>query len=281
MKPGGECGVNTEVEARSDEATEDPFAALAAMFAGRRVLLLEDDPALSEHVAERLLKAGFGTVDRVDSGEQALEAAGAATYDVLILDRLTAGLDGLETLKRLRVSGGPSSDAPALMLTALGGERQKVEGLLGGADDYLSKPVGDEELLARIAAQLRRSRPVKPAGSDILNGPFRLSPGARTLRLEVAGAGSHLIDLSPLEFAIVCELMSARGQPVTKQMLWDRCWVEWNFLPDNYVNIIDARISALRRRLKEQAPELGEDLHPLIVSARSQSLVFRDLDVAR
>ena len=58
--------------------------------------------------------------------------------------------------------------------------------------------------------------------------------------------------------------------PVTKQMLWDRCWVEWNFLPDNYVNIIDARISALRRRLKEQAPELGEDLHPLIVSARSR-----------
>ena len=71
--------------------------------------------------------------------------------------------------------------------------------------------------------------------------------------------------------------MTARGQPVTKTMLWDRCWVEWKFLPDNFVNIIDARISALRRRLKEQAPELGDDLHPLIVSARSQSLVFRDL----
>ena len=85
------------------------------------------------------------------------------------------------------------------------------------------------------------------------------------------------VGLSPLEFAIVSELMGARGQPVTKTMLWDRCWVEWNFLPDNFVNIIDARISALRRRLKEQAPELGDELHPLIVSARSQSLVFRDL----
>jgi two-component system OmpR family response regulator len=222
-------------------------------------------------------------VDRVDTGEAALQACASGAYDVLILDRLTRGLDGLETLKRLRASGGPCADTPALMLTALGGERQKVEGLLGGADDYLAKPVGDEELLARIGCQIRRTaRHAKPAGADILNGPFRLSPGARTLKLEIMTsegvAGSRLIDLSPLEFAIVQELMTARGQPVTKTMLWDRCWVEWKFLPENFVNIIDARISALRRRLKEQAPELGEDLHPLIVSARSQSLIFRDLD---
>ncbi|MBU1540413.1 MAG: response regulator transcription factor [Alphaproteobacteria bacterium] len=255
---------------------DDPFAQLRDVFAGRRALLLEDDPALSEHVAERLLRAGFEAVERVDSGEAAIAAA-ARPYDVLILDRLTAGLDGLETLKRVRAGGGPCADAPALMLTALGGERQKVEGLLGGADDYLSKPIGDEELLARIAAQLRRAaRHAAPVGGDLVNGPFRLSFGARTLKFDAAEA-SRLIDLSPLEFAIVCELMTARGQPVTKTMLWDRCWVEWRFLPDNFVNIIDARISALRRRLKEQAPELGDDLHPLIVSARSQSLIFRDL----
>ncbi|MEY4555752.1 MAG: hypothetical protein RL093_871 [Pseudomonadota bacterium] len=244
---------------------DDPFAQLRDVFAGRRALLLEDDPALSEHVAERLLRAGFEVVERVDSGEAAIAAA-ATPFDVLILDRLTAGLDGLETLKRLRAGGGPCADAPALMLTAL-----------GGADDYLSKPIGDEELLARIAAQLRRAaRRATPVGGDLVNGPFRLAFGARTLKL-VADGVSRLIDLSPLEFAIVCELMTARGQPVTKTMLWDRCWVEWRFLPDNFVNIIDARISALRRRLKEQAPELGEDLHPLIVSARSQSLIFRDL----
>jgi two-component system OmpR family response regulator len=249
---------------------DDPFAQLRDVFNGRRALLLEDDPALSEHVAERLLRAGFDAVERVESGEAAIAAA-AAPFDVLILDRLT--------LKRLRAGGGPCADAPALMLTALGGERQKVEGLLGGADDYLSKPVGDEELLARIAAQLRRAaRRSAPVGSDLVNGPFRLAFGARTLKFD-APAGSRLIDLSPLEFAIVSELMTARGQPVTKTMLWERCWVEWRFLPDNFVNIIDARISALRRRLKEQAPELGEDLHPLIVSARSQSLIFRDLSV--
>jgi two-component system OmpR family response regulator len=258
----------------------DPFAALAEVFAGRRALLLEDDPALAEHVAGRLLRAGFEAVDCVEAGEAALAAAASTPYDLLILDRLTKGLDGLETLKRLRLSAGPCSDAPALMLTALTGERQRVEGLLGGADDYLSKPVGDEELLARIAAQLRRvARRAKPANTDLVNGPFRLSPGARTLKMLIDG-GERLIDLSPLEFAIVSELMTARGQPVTKTMLWDRCWVEWTFLPDNFVNIIDARISALRRRLKDQAPELGEDLHPLIVSARSQSLIFRDLDAA-
>lgn len=258
----------------------DPFAALRDMFQGRRALLLEDDPALAEHVADRLVKAGFSAVDRVAAGEQALSRAEAGGYDILILDRMTAGMDGLETLKRIRAGGGPSAQAPALMLTALGGERQKVEGLLSGADDYLAKPVGDEELVARIAAQLRRSgRAAAPAGNggDVVNGPFRLSPGARTLHFSAGAAAPRLIDLSPLEFGIVCELMSARGQPVTKTMLWDRCWVEWNFLPDNFVNIIDARISALRRRLKEQAPELGEGLHPLIVSARSQSLIFRDL----
>ncbi len=260
---------------------DDPFAQLRDVFAGRRALLLEDDPALSEHVAERLTAAGFEAVDRFAAGEAALEAAGRSPYDILILDRLTAGMDGLEMLKRLRAGGGAAADAPALMLTALGGERQKVEGLLGGADDYLAKPVGDEELLARIAAQLRRAaRRARPAGAELVNGPFRLSPGARTLKMDLPDGGSRLIELSPLEFAIVAELMAARGQPVTKTMLWDRCWVEWKFLPDNFVNVIDARISALRRRLKEQTPELGEELHPLIVSARSQSLVFRDLSAA-
>ena len=264
---------------QSDIAEADPFAGLRDMFQGRRVLLLEDDPALAEHVADRLLKAGFTTVDRVEAGEQALSLAEGGGYDVLILDRMTAGLDGLETLKRIRAGGGPSAQAPALMLTALGGEHQKVEGLLSGADDYLAKPVGDEELIARVAAQLRRSGKTASAanGGDLVNGPFRLSPGARTLTFTPAGAEPRQIELSPLEFGIVCELMSARGQPVTKTMLWDRCWVEWKFLPDNFVNIIDARISALRRRLKDAAPELGEGLHPLIVSARSQSLIFRDL----
>ena len=275
----GEAAASTE-----GAAVAQAFAALTEMFQGRRVLLLEDDPSLAEHVAERLLRAGFETVDRFEAGEAALTAASGQTYDVLILDRMTRGLDGLTTLKRLREGGGPSAASPALMLTALGSEGQKVEGLLGGADDYLAKPVGDEELLARVAAQMRRTpRHARPASADIVNGPFRLSPGARTLKLDTTrpdgATGARLIDLSPLEFAIVAELMQARGQPVTKTMLWDRCWVEWKFLPDNFVNIIDARISALRRRLKEQAPEIGEDLHPLIVSARSQSLIFRDLDV--
>jgi len=259
------------------DGEEDAFIQLRQVFAGRSALLLEDDPELSAHVAERLLSAGFARVEQVDRGEAALEVAAGEAFDVLILDRLTRGLDGLETLKRIRAGDGPSYDAPALMLTALGAERQRVEGLMSGADDYLSKPVGDEELLARIAAQLRRAaRRARPAGADLINGPFRLSPGARTLKLELAGQ-SRQIDLSPLEFAIVGELVAARGQPVTKTMLWEKCWVEWKFLPDNFVNIIDARISALRRRLKEQAPELGDDLHPLIVSARSQSLIFRDL----
>jgi DNA-binding response OmpR family regulator len=258
----------------------DPYAALTRIFEGRTALLLEDDAALADHVAGKLDRAGFGGVDRAVTGEEAISKASERAYDVLILDRITPGMDGLSALNAIRGGDGPSAEAPALFLTALGGERQKVEGLMAGADDYVAKPVGDEELLARVAAQLRRTKRANgdaPKG-ELTNGPFRLSTGARTLAFHPQGAQPRMLDLSPLEFAIVAELMAARGQPVTKSMLWDRCWIEWKFLPDNYVNIIDARISALRRRLKEQCPELPESLHPLIVSARSQSLVFRMLD---
>ena len=258
----------------------DPYAALSRIFDGRRALLLEDDSALADHVAGKLTRAGFGVVDRAVDGEEAVSKATTTTYDVLILDRITAGLDGLSALTAIREGSGPNREAPALFLTALGGERQKVEGLLAGADDYVAKPVGDEELLARVAAQLRRARISSgdQTSGDLVNGPFKLSPGARTLTFLPQGGPARVLDLSPLEFAIVAELFGARGQPVTKSMLWDRCWIEWKFLPDNYVNIIDARISALRRRLKEQCSELSDSLHPLIVSARSQSLVFRVLD---
>ena len=257
----------------------DPYAALSRIFSGRKALLLEDDAALAEHVRGKLERAGFGAIDHAVTGEEALALAQARPYDVLILDRITSGMDGLTALTAIREGSGPCRESPALFLTALGGERQKVEGLMAGADDYVAKPVGDEELLARVAAQLRRaSRGMdEPARGDLTNGPFRMSPGARTLEFHPQGGQARVLDLSPLEFAILAELMGARGQPVTKSMLWDRCWVEWKFLPDNYVNIIDARISALRRRLKEQCSELPDSLHPLIVSERSQSLVFRVL----
>ena len=259
----------------------DPFAALASLFERRSALVLEDDGALAEHVMGKLTRAGFERVDHVTAGEDAVSAAAERDYDILILDRITLGMDGLSALTAIREGGGRSAGAPALFLTALGGERQRVEGLIAGADDYLSKPVGDEELLARVAAQLRRTARREGGdkrNGDLVNGPLRMSQGARTLTFTPRGGVPRTLDLSPLEFAIVAELMGARGQPVTKTMLWDRCWVEWKFLPDNYVNIIDARISALRRRLKEQCPELPDSLHPLIVSARSQSLVFRMLD---
>jgi len=259
----------------------DPFAALSRLFERRSALVLEDDRALAEHVMGKLTRAGFERVDHVTAGEDAVSAAGQQDYDILILDRITLGMDGLSALTAIREGGGKSAEAPALFLTALGGERQRVEGLMAGADDYLSKPVGDEELLARVAAQLRRSGrrgEDERRSGELVNGPLRMSTGARTLTFTPRGGEPRVLDLSPLEFAIVAELIAARGQPVTKTMLWDRCWVEWKFLPDNYVNIIDARISALRRRLKEQCPELPDSLHPLIVSARSQSLVFRMLD---
>src|SRR6266699_632125 len=123
--------------------------------AGSRILVVEDDPRLAATV-ERVLVAEDHDVEIAADGDEALRRARARTFDLVVLDVMLHGLDGIAVCKRLRAAG----PVPILLLTALGGTEERVRGLDSGADDYLVKPFAYEELLARVRALLRRAGPV-------------------------------------------------------------------------------------------------------------------------
>lgn len=261
---------------------EDILASFRPHVQGRSVLVLEDDPAVGDGVARALEAAGFGRVVWLTDGAEAAALAVAEPFDLLVLDRNTPSLDGREVLLRVRaaeeaVEGRPR--AAALFLTALGVDRQRLEGLVAGADDYLVKPVSEMELLARAAALLRRAgwtAAQAPAAPDVIeNGPLVLRPAA----LE-AVLGGQPVKLTGREYAILALLAQNLGLPVTRSMIWDRCWPEYNFQPDEFENRIDVHASRLRKRLETAAdacPRIPASARPLIVSIRNQGLMLRNL----
>lgn len=251
---------------------DDPMQAFRALLVGRAALLLEDEPAVSAHIKHTLTNIGFARVDCVETGEEAVELALSRSYDVLILDRMTQSLDGLSALSQIRARDG-KKEVPALFLTALGSERHRLEGLASGGDDYLVKPVSDEELLARIAVLLRRrswSRD-ENKGDVVTVGQITLAKGA--LRATLDG---QPIDLTAREFAILALLADNAGLPVTRSMLWSRCWSSYNFQPANFGNTIDVHISRLRRKLQAAGATAGVDASDLIVAVRTQGIMLRN-----
>lgn len=247
---------------------------LRSLFAGCSALVLEDEAELAGSLASALSRHGFADMDVVSNGNAALTHAREKAYDVLILDRQVPGLDGVSTLERIRESSGPSADAPALFLTALGTERQKVEGLAAGGDDYIVKPVSDTELLARVAAMIRRRTrwATTEQVERIENGPLLID--SRAMSAQLFG---QTLDLTPREHAILQVLGESTGLPVTRSMLWSRCWSDYNFMPSNAANTIDVHVSRLRKKLEAASGDLDEALRPLILSVRSQGLMLRDL----
>jgi len=245
-------------------------------------MVLEDDTVAAAAMLASLTQAGCGQVVWLANGLEAVEAAASQPFDLLILDRNTPGLDGRQTLERIRQHEAEAGRAPvpAMFLTALGMDRQRLEGLVAGADDYLVKPVSDLELLARAAALMRRSTwtPASDPLSDRLtNGPLTLRPSA----MEVQLAGTPL-KLTGREMAILTLLAQNLGAPVTRAMIWDRCWPEYNFQPEEFENRIDVHASRLRKRLEVAAQEagpavIGPAARPLIVSIRNQGLMLRNL----
>ncbi|MET0372828.1 MAG: response regulator transcription factor [Rhizorhabdus sp.] len=255
-----------------DTTIEQSFRRL---FLGRSALILEDEAEVAELIASALNRAGFGRVDIVANGIAAVERAGADPFDILILDRQTPELDGLGALGRIRAEGGRSTRAPALFLSALGSERHRIEGIAGGGDDYAVKPLSEIELLARLAALLRRREwdGASPAGGGIICGPLKIDPGTMT-----ASLCGNLLDLTAREFSILSLLAQNIGLPVTRSMLWSVCWSTYNFVPANFANTIDVHVSRLRRKLEAAGGELPAALSPLIVAVRSQGLMLRRLD---
>jgi two-component system, OmpR family, response regulator len=202
-----------------------------------RLLLVEDDERLSASLARGLRGEGYA-VDVAATGEDAILHARVYEYDVMILDVMLPGVDGVSVCRTLRDS---ERWCPVLMLTARDGVADRIRGLDAGADDYLVKPFDFGELVARVRALLRRGAPERPA--VLSAGDLELDPATRT----VIRAG-RLVALSAREFAVVEYLLRRAGQVVSRSDLLEHVW-DRNF--EGSTNVVDVYVGYLRRKLEE------------------------------
>jgi DNA-binding response OmpR family regulator len=205
------------------------------------VLVVEDDPEVRRTLQLVLSLAGLAVVQAAD-GRAGLRAAHTERPDVVVLDIGLPAMDGWQVLERLR----DLSDLPVLLLTAHGGESEKVRGLRAGADDYLTKPFGNAELVARVQALLRRGGGTPPV-EVYDDGRVRLDAVARTALVD----GTD-VRLSPTEFRLLAFLARNRGQVVTPAQLLDRVWGDPTGIGPERVKFAVLR---LRRRLGWSDPD--------------------------
>lgn len=206
---------------------------------GVRALLLEDDAKTARAVASGLRSEGFDPVT-AKTGEEGFFLLSRETFDVVILDWMLPGRDGIEVLKTLRASG---SRTPVLLLTARDAVEDRVLGLNAGADDYLVKPFAFAELLARIRALLRRVDSANPLHQQI--GDLTLDVQTRRVM-----RGSREIALTPREFDLLRFLAQHHDQTVTRQMIAREVWREPNRATP-LDNVIDVHLAHLRRKLDD------------------------------
>jgi two-component system OmpR family response regulator len=200
------------------------------------ILVIEDDAETANYVSEGLRREGH-TVDAVADGREGIVQASASPYDVIVVDRMLPGLDGLSLVKSIRSAGVRS---PVLFLTALSGVDDRVAGLESGGDDYLTKPFAFSELLARVNAIARRP-PLRDKETVLKVGDLAMDLIARTVRRR-----GELIDLQPREFRLLEVLMRNRGRVVTRTMLLERVW---DFHFDPKTTVVETHISRLRAKI--------------------------------
>ncbi len=181
-----------------------------------KLLLVEDDPALAELLEYRFSNEGY-SVRATPDGDEALLLAAEDAPDLIILDWMIEGTSGIEVCRRLRRDKA-TAHVPIIMLTAREGEDDKIRGLETGADDYLTKPFSPRELLARVAAVLRRIRPAL-AGESITVGDLSLDPVAH--RVSRRGQPLHL---GPTEYRLLRFLMESPGRVFSRSQLLDGVW---------------------------------------------------------
>jgi DNA-binding response OmpR family regulator len=230
------------------------------------ILIVEDEPALRDTLTYNLKKDGF-TVEAVGDGRSALDSARQINPDLIILDIMLPEIDGLEVARILR----KEMNTPILMLTARDDEIDRVVGLEVGADDYLTKPFSMRELMARVKAQLRRTRLLQEelGKKETVTKPHTtLSFGNLIINLtrrEVILNGSP-VQLKPKEYELLEFFAEHKGQMLTREFILERVW-GWDFIGDS--RTVDVHVRWLRQKIEEDAS------HPLrIITVRGGGYRF-------
>lgn len=203
-----------------------------------RILIVDDEPSITEFVSYAMQKEGYLT-EVASDGEEALVKIKQQHFDLFILDIMLPGIDGYELCRRIRAKMA----TPILFLSARDTELNKVVGLELGADDYLAKPFGVRELLARTRALLRRSQ-----GNEMVSGN-ELSAGGITLNEDthIAEGDKGPIDLTPREFELLACLMRNAGKVVSREDLLHDAW-NWEFITET--KTVDTHIKRLRDKIE-------------------------------
>ena len=206
-----------------------------------RVLVVEDEPAIADFIVRGLTEQGYA-VDRVADGAAALDLMLAGEFDVVLLDLMLPGIDGLEVCRVMRTRGVRT---PVLMLTARDAIEDRVRGLDTGADDYLVKPFAFAELVARIRALSRREPAVQAPVLRV--GDLELDTATRR-----ASRGGRSLEFTTKEYALLEYLMRNPNRVLTRTMISERVW---NYDSFNVANVIDVYVGHLRRKIDD-----GEDV---------------------
>lgn len=231
------------------------FQIESGILSRQHILLVEDDAELARTVASELQNRGYATAISAD-GIGAIAAVEDTPFDLLIVDRLLPGLDGISLIEQIRAA---NIQVPVLVLSALGAVDDRVRGLKAGGDDYLTKPFALNELLARVEALLRRPRDVRE--TVLRAGDLTIDLIDRTVQRR-----GLAIDLLPREFKLLEYLMRRPNQLVTRAMLFEDVW-HYRFAPHS--NLVDVHIGKLRRKIDVAGQK------PLIESVTGSGFVLR------
>ncbi|MDF9816491.1 two-component system response regulator ResD [Streptomyces sp. SPB162] len=214
--------------------------------AQRRILVVDDDPTVAEVVAGYLHRAGF-VVDRAADGPTAVARAAAVRPDLVVLDLMLPGLDGLEVCRRIRERG----PVPVVMLTARGDQDDRILGLEVGADDYVTKPFSPRELVLRVESVLRRAGTPPPDGPWLRSGPLALDPAAR----RATRSGEELA-LTIREFDLLAFFLRHPGRVLGREELMRRVW-GWEF---GDLSTVTVHVRRLREKVED------DPARPLLIS---------------
>lgn len=221
----------------------------------QKILLVEDEPNIARFVELELTHEGYEVV-KAEDGREGLRLAEAGGFDLVLLDIMLPGLNGLEVLRRLR----KSSQLPVIMLTARDAVMDKVTGLDMGADDYITKPFSIEELLARIRTALRKT--VKQESKTLSYGPLVMDVLRYTVTIEDAP-----VELTGREFSLLQALLENQGIVLTREVLMDQVW-GYDFVGET--NLVDVYIRYLRAKIAEKTER------KLIQTVRGVGYVLRE-----